>query len=504
MSVGDMTRRMKKMLKEYSAFDTSSDDETESTRSSLEFNFYTFKAIPCNIKSQVHDRKQCAYFHNARDRRRVPVNYRSEQCEMSFDVEDANGCCEDGDSCRKCHNRLELLYHPDIFKQRFCAMFPKVQDCPRGHYCAFAHSRDEIATKLLPPYEEWEKSDEFYMYKFKTLWCPYGVQHDWHRCDYAHTYQDCRRIPSLGYGSEPCPFWDKNMALSDYEKRCPTGYRCQYSHGSKEQLYHPSYYKTMPCTDWTVSGTCPRKKQCAFFHSSEEQRSDGSQRYDYTRPLSMIEHLYSFQPSFGRPPVFALDDEDVRACSRRRSSHQSVGSYSVKSDFNSTKNANEFVPTPSLYATQFTDFSPWQGWQQNFPWQSGQNHTIPAMNLSSMISSAQHMPQQTYGQGWQDKHAATSMHFLQMPRNQAACPTTQDSWVSNALNTPAACFTNDLGKHCTNQPPQANRVVINIGLLHEDEQADFYLHEGAENFVANLTGEGKCAPAMGNGTTMWA
>ena len=39
------------------------------------------------------------------------------------------------------------------------------------------------------------------------------------------------------------------MALA----RCPHGALCPYAHGSKEQLYHPSYYKTMPCSDFRQS-----------------------------------------------------------------------------------------------------------------------------------------------------------------------------------------------------------------------------------------------------------
>lgn len=114
---------------------------------------------------------------------------------------------------------------------------------------------------------------DFFTNRFKTLWCPYGTQHGWHECLYAHTDQDWRRRPSLGYTSEPCPEWAKHVGERlHYDERCPNGLRCRFAHGSKEQLYHPFYYKTMPCTDWAGSGTCPRGPQCAFFHEPEEQR----------------------------------------------------------------------------------------------------------------------------------------------------------------------------------------------------------------------------------------
>ncbi|CAE7812043.1 unnamed protein product [Symbiodinium sp. CCMP2592] len=190
-----------------------------------------------------------------------------------------------------CHNRLELLYHDNVFKKRFCATFPKVSSCQRGDLCAFAHHREEVRVELLKLEEEelmaeWfsvpedSRSPEmqlravdFFTRRFKTLWCPYGTQHSWHECLYAHTDQDWRRRPELGYSSEPCTEWAKHVGERlPYNERCPRGLRCGFAHGSKEQLYHPSYYKTMPCTDWAATGHCPRGPQCAFYHGTNEQR----------------------------------------------------------------------------------------------------------------------------------------------------------------------------------------------------------------------------------------
>eukprot|EP00438_Fugacium_kawagutii_P020806 Skav209192 [mRNA] locus=scaffold5724:112821:127016:- [translate_table: standard] len=93
------------------------------------------------------------------------------------------------------------------------------------------------------------------------------------RCRRTPTRLDWRRRPELGYSSEPCPEWAKHVGEKlAYEERCPHGLRCRFAHGSKEQLYHPLYYKTMPCTDWAATGVCPRGPQCAFFHGPEEKR----------------------------------------------------------------------------------------------------------------------------------------------------------------------------------------------------------------------------------------
>lgn len=279
------------------------------------FDLATFKVLPCTRgRGAPHDRKLCPFYHNLRDRRREPGSYVAEPCDECFDVETPPpGRCKNGDNCQKCHNRLELLYHPDVFKLRFCSTFPDVSSCQRGAFCAFAHSEKEIGKdKLFSEEEERSGTDDFYMYRFKTLWCPFGRQHDWHNCHYAHTYQDWRRAPELGYGSEPCPHWVKNLALSDYARRCPNGFLCQYSHGSKEQLYHPSYYKTMPCTDWTNNLKCPRRDLCAFFHDPGERRKMQSLKYDYAKPLQDAETLERCQPGYTRPPLFTLEDDPDR------------------------------------------------------------------------------------------------------------------------------------------------------------------------------------------------
>eukprot|EP00930_Biecheleria_cincta_P015891 TRINITY_DN130_c0_g1_i4.p1 TRINITY_DN130_c0_g1~~TRINITY_DN130_c0_g1_i4.p1 ORF type:complete len:842 (-),score=153.05 TRINITY_DN130_c0_g1_i4:63-2588(-) len=265
----------------------------------------TFKVFPCRKGRGVsHDPKVCAFFHNPRDRRRPLGIYSPEPCDQCFDSEvkqqsssssssvASKSSCSRGDACQLCHNRLELLYHEQVFKRRFCATFPEVSSCQRGALCAFAHSRDEVRVELLDPEEEqlvarWSAASisesegsspppelvDFFTRRFKTLWCPYGVQHGWHECPYAHTYQDWRRNPDHGYGSEPCVEWSRSVGERiRYAERCSKSLQCPLAHGSKEQLYHPLYYKTMPCTDFAAAGSCPRGGQCAFFHGVAEQR----------------------------------------------------------------------------------------------------------------------------------------------------------------------------------------------------------------------------------------
>lgn len=279
-------------------------------------NLDVFKVYPCRNDSFMHDRKSCPFYHSERDRRRHPSLYRAEQCDDQFDLDDDALCiCPRGDGCDKCHNRHELLYHPSIYKQRFCSSYSHHggrrggAPCYRGQFCAFAHTRNEIRCQLFCEESELDPSPSFFMMEFKTCWCPYGTQHDWHGCLYAHTYQDCRRSPRIGYGSEPCPYWQKDLHSVKYRKRCPFGTRCPYSHGSKEQLYHPAYYKTMPCADYKARKACPRGRLCAFYHDLSEKRTPASDAssYDYSKPLPTA--LMTFlQPNFMSPPLFNLDD----------------------------------------------------------------------------------------------------------------------------------------------------------------------------------------------------
>jgi len=205
-----------------------------------------------------------------------------------------------------------------VYKRRFCAHYPKVDNCRRKEFCMFAHSREEIRAPLLTEGEE-SKSDlsnAFFINKFKIFWCPIGVQHDWQTCVYAHNYQDARRNPGIGYGPRPCPFWEKKDRAPSYEARCPNGFRCPYSHGAKEQLYHPRYFKTVVCWDFDQNcHGCPRDNLCAFYHRKKTQRQAGKDSTNYSKPLA-APSMRKLQPFFRSPPFFA-DEPEMRGTGRR-------------------------------------------------------------------------------------------------------------------------------------------------------------------------------------------
>jgi hypothetical protein len=113
---------------------------------------------------------------------------------------------------------------------------------------------------------------EFFMWTYKTLWCPIGSFHDWQECIYAHNYQDLRRDPRIGYSTQVCPDWERANRSPTYGHRCPRGFGCGYAHGAKEQLYHPAYFHSVMCNDHFHGKGCPRGKTCAFFHKKKEKR----------------------------------------------------------------------------------------------------------------------------------------------------------------------------------------------------------------------------------------
>jgi hypothetical protein len=147
-------------------------------------------------------------------------------------------------------------------------------------------------------------TDEFFTQRFKTLWCPIGGQHDWQGCMYAHTYQDARRVPTIGYGHQLCPYWNKKETSLAYAQRCPLGPRCPYSHGAKEQLYHPGYFRTLICRD-LQRRRCPRAALCAFYHRQCDARQAGADEgVDYNNPLPKEALPAEWTRYFMCPPRF--------------------------------------------------------------------------------------------------------------------------------------------------------------------------------------------------------
>ena len=215
-----------------------------------------YKVFPC-IQTTDHS-ILCTLFHNYQDRRRFPLTYSSQICSYN-----GTNLCPNGDFCFKAHNKMEKLYHPEKYKTRFCNEKPI---CKHGILCCYAHSDEELNAEIL---HKRVHDEGFYMYLFKTVWCPFNYGHNKAFCEYAHNWQDFRRrLDAFKYRNLPCPNWNKNGFIRSYSEGCPYGAMCSYSHGWMELHYHPNSYRCMMCMakEHLI-------KHCYMFHSQLEMRS---------------------------------------------------------------------------------------------------------------------------------------------------------------------------------------------------------------------------------------
>ncbi|CAE8679403.1 unnamed protein product [Polarella glacialis] len=276
----------------------------------------------------------CCFAHSDKELRQWAPSRYSYFAATSQSQQTARAGLPAGDSKRHIGGSLQALVNSAgkgvSQKQRFCASYPTVSQCRRGAACSFAHIREEVQVPLLSLDEENHEvsalTEEFFTRKFKTMWCPIGAQHDWQTCVYAHTYQDARRQPSIGYGPQPCPFWGKKETRVTYSQRCPLGLRCPYAHGAKEQLYHPKYFRTVICRDLQMKG-CPRQRLCAFYHKRAERRRAAPDTCDYNKPLPPEAIDPEWGEQFLSPPIFqeGLDDEGNAAGGMAATGFESMG-----------------------------------------------------------------------------------------------------------------------------------------------------------------------------------
>ena len=223
----------------------------------------TFKINPCPLQIH-HNQKHCINYHSEKDRRRDPKSYSSEKCKF-FESKQ----CPNGNACLCSHNNVEKLYHPEKYKTKFCNDYFQ-SSCSYGGFCSFAHSEKEIEIELI---HNMKQDEEFFMFYFKTVWCPFNFEHNKALCLYAHNWQDFRRKPHLfQYTNILCPNWRSDTFLCVYSDGCSLEANCKYCHGWKEQQYHPLDYKTKACPE---GKKCSRGGSCAcpFYHSINDKRA---------------------------------------------------------------------------------------------------------------------------------------------------------------------------------------------------------------------------------------
>jgi len=258
-----------------------------------------FKTERCKnlTNGKQHNHKHCRYFHTIKDRRRLlefdnlaavvaksapgelwravmQLTYQPDLCQFQETEQ-----CPRQDECPVSHNRVESVYHQEKYKSKYCTKYPKnLHKCDYGDYCSFAHNTKELKTRLI---HQMARDPDFYMFYFKTEWCPYNREHNKAQCVYAHNWQDFRRKPNIfRYDSaQTCRLWKPGTFIAKYHEGCLRQASCPHSHGWKEQEYHPLFYKTRRCEELHTqlhrgrpSPKCQRGVECPYFHTEAERR----------------------------------------------------------------------------------------------------------------------------------------------------------------------------------------------------------------------------------------
>jgi hypothetical protein len=161
---------------------------------------------PCTV-TEFHNHKQCPRYHGELDKRRSNQKhtYISDFCPKPAHCKE---------SCGLAHNKVERLYHIEKYKQKFCSM--SYGKCCYKDFCSFAHNDQDIKTPLI---HKMPRDREFYMFYFKTEWCPFNHEHNKAQCVYSHNWQDFRRKPHLFRYSpfELCEIWQAGTFIGTYE-----------------------------------------------------------------------------------------------------------------------------------------------------------------------------------------------------------------------------------------------------------------------------------------------
>lgn len=226
-----------------------------------------FKTEPCNIHSAGDDvdKKCCQFFHTSFDRRRSLLSLGNK-----YSYSPLNGMCPNkgcftktGQSCNKCHNGMEVSFHPLFYKRYRCS---KGKNCA-NEYCPNFHNEEEDMSKVNAPRirhydlldnQNFECTEREMSRNFKTQLCPKDATCMFPtHCFYYHTgkHDKRRNAQTFNYGPATCEI--ENCV----EEECPN------SHNAFETNYCSDNYKKYHCNAvWEEY--CLKGKYCSFKHKN--------------------------------------------------------------------------------------------------------------------------------------------------------------------------------------------------------------------------------------------
>lgn len=222
----------------------------------LDLSKYKTEKCP---KEVCRTKKNCPFFHNGDDYRRDPAKfiYTPEFCEFGKN-------CLSRQKCLLSHNKFETNFHPLRYKKKYCKHILEINRCAYGKFCANGHNDQDIKVQLL---HTMARNDDFYLFKFKTEFCPFQMEHNMRKCVYSHSWEDYRRdIMKTPYSKVLCNRW-MSVSVGKLEYRCHEGLSCKLSHGCFESDFHPLNYKKYSCQ----FAECDMHI-CPFLHLDENPR----------------------------------------------------------------------------------------------------------------------------------------------------------------------------------------------------------------------------------------
>jgi hypothetical protein len=230
----------------------------------------------------LNTEEECIAMHAPIPERRPPVliygrhSYKPIHCRNLV-----NGImCNEGDACQFAHSKLEILYHPTIYKTRMCEFdTDQYGNCAKyGKFCCKAHSEAEIrtaedfaATTAIKPVqfqtETLEDSHMNMMRYYKRSMCTSRPC----QCEgfSAHRMEELRRDDTL-YEPRPCPnyYIDRKWVFKPRTTLCDP-MLCKKAHSRMEVIYHPIYFKTEICRNFLLNN-CRFGKHCAHAHGTRD------------------------------------------------------------------------------------------------------------------------------------------------------------------------------------------------------------------------------------------
>ena len=218
------------------------------------------------------------------------------------------------ETCGFAHNKIELQFHPFVYK-KFKCVFP---DCKKDCYCYYYHTNNDGETLDMETEVDFdskeiinlievlaslkldkkdnekksnylnnkskEKSDfiptEFNPETYKRYKCPLGTicKLDNKLCLNYHNEKDRRRNPDI-YEAKLCPnLFENNKRIKNAE--CEKGDDCNYAHNLFEYFYHPDKFRKLKCKqeNQEKGNYCKERLICPYHHESDSDCGENGKK----------------------------------------------------------------------------------------------------------------------------------------------------------------------------------------------------------------------------------